>query len=103
MRSTKEQPATFAAINLSNAKIGQLELDGATVNGALTMRGLQVGQDLLMRGSFATIDLRGGAKITGRLDLDGAIVKGALYMNGLQVEQFLFMRATKERPATFAA
>jgi hypothetical protein len=62
MRGTKEQPATFVDVNLANAKIGQLELDGATIEGALAMRGLQVGRDLLMRGGFASIDLGGGAR-----------------------------------------
>jgi hypothetical protein len=95
--------ATPTGVDLTNAKIGQLELDGATVEGALTMRSLQVGQDLMMRGSFASIDLGGGAKITGHLVLDGGAVKGALNMNGLQVGQGLFMRGTKEQPATFAA
>jgi uncharacterized protein YjbI with pentapeptide repeats len=94
--------ATPRGVDLTNAKIGQLELDEATVEGALTMPSLQVGQDLMMRGSFASIDLGGGAKITGNLILNGATVNGALNMNGLQVGQSLFMQGTNEQPATFA-
>jgi hypothetical protein len=51
MRGSKEQPATFADVNLASAKVDQLELTGATVSGALNMNSLQVGQALIMRGS----------------------------------------------------
>jgi hypothetical protein len=93
-------------VNLANAKTGQLELNGATVDGALNMNGLQVGQGLFMRGTkeqpatFADVNLT-SAKI-GQLELNGATVNGALNMNGLQVAHFLLMRGTKEQPATFA-
>jgi hypothetical protein len=68
MRGTKERPATFAAINLTSAKIGQLELNGAAVKGTLSMNGLQVEHHLFMPGTkeqpatFADIDLGGGAR-----------------------------------------
>ena len=91
MRGSKERPATFADVDFTNAEVrGQLNLIGATVEGALTMGGLHVGLGLLMRGSrerpatFAEVHLT-NAKIDGQVSLIGATVKGLLKMDGLQV------------------
>jgi hypothetical protein len=97
------------AIDVTGAQVGrELNLNCATVTGALTMVGLHVGETLFMRGTkeapatFAAVDLN-AARIDGFLNLNGATVTGTLTMNSLQVGQSLFMEGTKEAPATFAA
>jgi uncharacterized protein YjbI with pentapeptide repeats len=83
----------LAGVDLRNAKIrGQLTLIGATVEGALNMNGLAVGQHLFMNGPnarFHDVDLT-SAEITDQLELRGATIEGALNMNGLAVGH-LFM------------
>ena len=128
MGGSKEQPATFAEVDLMGADVkGQLSLIGATVTGTLTMNGVQVGRSLFMRGSakepatFEEVDLMGadvkdyldltgatfakvrlaGADVKGQLSLTGATVTGKLTMNGVQVGQDLSMLGSKEQPATF--
>jgi len=101
-------PGESPAINLDNARIDKtLFLNGAIVEGMLTMNGLHVGEDLFIRGEeeqparFAEVDLS-NARIDGQLIFEGAVVKGKLTMNGLHVGEDLFVRGGEEQPVRFA-
>jgi uncharacterized protein YjbI with pentapeptide repeats len=87
--------ATFQDVDLSNARVGgQVDLTSATIAGALSMNGLEVGRALFMRGpdaNFRDVNL-GNAKVGGQLSLIGATVAGTLTMNDLEVGQSLLMR-----------
>jgi hypothetical protein len=87
----------FHELNLQTARIArQLDLRGAKGRGLLNMRGLEVGQHLLMgdRATFRDVELA-NAQIAGQLSMSGAVVTGRLGMDGLEVEQTLFMREAR--------
>jgi hypothetical protein len=98
----KPEYATFSVI-LVDAKIeGLLSLVGATIEGALAMCSLQVGQNLIMSGTkgqparFADVDLI-RANIKGALDLSGATVAGSLGSCATHRPAPLAFRATRPR------
>jgi cytoskeletal protein CcmA (bactofilin family) len=71
--------AVFSGVVLANAHIGgNLELDGATVNGRLIMDNVRVGAYLFLRNAqFANVILS-SAHVGGHIDLTSTIVNGAV-------------------------
>jgi hypothetical protein len=98
----------LGTVNLVGAHIsGSLECDGAKLcndsGPALIADGLQVGQDLFLRGGFTAVGSGGlgairlvGAHISGNLECDGAKLRNdsgpALNAGTLQVGQAMFLR-----------
>jgi hypothetical protein len=87
--------APIAGVDLVGSKVGgPLNLNGATVAGALNMYRLEVGQDLTMSGpatAFKDVVL-GDAKVGGHLAMNGGtIVGGKLDMYRLKVGQSLLL------------
>jgi len=86
-----EKGSTAVDLTATDIK-GQLNFDGAKVEGLLMMDGLHVGLGLFMRNfekqpaCFESIDLK-SAHIEGQLNLCGATVTGTLTMNSLQVDR----------------
>ena len=98
----------YGAVNLRGARIGgQIVCDGARLRNdsgpALSAEGLQVDQDMYLRGGFTAtgvgddgaVRLR-GARIGGQLNGDGARLRNdsgpALSAEGLQVDQDMYLR-----------
>jgi hypothetical protein len=96
------------AVNLIGARIGgQLTCDGAELRNdsgpALAAYGLQVDQDVFLRGGFTAVGSGGsgavnltGAHIGGQLECDGAELRNdsgpALVASRLQADQSMFLR-----------
>ena len=100
----KEHPASFADIDLGNARIErQLSIVGATVAGQLKMSELQVGHALLMR----TSDDGQPCEVHNDLDLSYATISGIFNLGGANLAGTLTLDHARSRlaftPQTFVA
>ena len=87
-RSLLERDADFTGAKSTNV----ISIFGSKVVGALEMYGLQLDQDLSLRGEaeFSEIDLH-QAHVRGQIALTGSKVTGTLDMDSLQVDHSLLM------------
>jgi len=85
--------AKFKEVELIIARVGgNLELDGATLDGKLKMNGLDVAQSLFMRAGakFKDVELI-NAKVGGQLNLNDATFDGKLNIGSIVVEGEVYM------------
>jgi len=89
-----EKDTGWFALDLSDATIeGSVHMDSVVVAGTLTMNGIKVTQDMLLRMSsaaFTDVELI-AAQIGGQLSMGGATFTGMLNMNSVKVGQHLLM------------
>ena len=107
MRSNADNRTSFKEVYLFGAKIkGELDMSGASFDGALTAGLLQVGGNLGMtsqesnKASFKGVDLT-GAKVAGLVVMIGASFDGVLTAGLLQVGGNLFMGSLPKHKTSF--
>jgi uncharacterized protein YjbI with pentapeptide repeats len=97
--------SSFQNVDLHSAKVmGQIDIHGVSVSGALNADSLQTGDFYLQsddwrQASFKELRLR-NAKVAGQIDINSASVSGRLDADGLQT-RVLILRSQGRRQSTF--